>query len=316
MKMFKNKAIKYVVSGVLSLALLFLLFKVVNLKTLGFVLNHTNYVLICVCFVLYGVIYLIRSIRFKILLSDKINISNLFVINCLHNFYNTALPGRLGELSFPYFASKYASVSKTESFTQLIVARFIDLSITVLFFLISLVFYVDNIYWKVFLIIASAIVLVLTFLNFLLPKIILKFFNKIKHPQLKFLDKITLALNDIRDFTKGEKIKIICWSLALNFLMFLFGYIMMRSLGYPLTMVEVFIAGTASSVTTLLPINSFFNIGTQEAGWAAAFTSIGLSLQDAATSGVAYHIINLIFTCVLFLIGYIIYTARSLNKEY
>jgi uncharacterized membrane protein YbhN (UPF0104 family) len=58
---------------------------------------------------------------------------------------------------------------------------------------------------------------------------------------------------------------------------------------------KVVAGATAAAVANLLPFNLIGNLGTLEAGWTAAFNTLGVPLQVAAATGFAAHLWSLIF---------------------
>jgi uncharacterized protein (TIRG00374 family) len=56
-------------------------------------------------------------------------------------------------------------------------------------------------------------------------------------------------------------------------------------------------AGSAvASITNILPVNLVANLGTLEAGWTAAFSTLGVPLETAAATGLAAHLWSLLLT--------------------
>ncbi|WP_269849783.1 lysylphosphatidylglycerol synthase transmembrane domain-containing protein [Methanosarcina horonobensis] len=86
-------------------------------------------------FFLYVLSYLLRGLRFHILLDKKISLTDLFHIVCVHNMVNSILPARSGELSYIYILKKYHDKSTGEGVATLMVARVLDfITISLLFF--------------------------------------------------------------------------------------------------------------------------------------------------------------------------------------
>jgi uncharacterized protein (TIRG00374 family) len=62
---------------------------------------------------------------------------------------------------------------------------------------------------------------------------------------------------------------------------------------------------SVAAVANVLPFNLVGNLGTLEAGWTAAFTALGISLETAAATGLAAHLWGLIFAALYGVIGWI-----------
>jgi hypothetical protein len=66
-------------------------------------------------------------------------------------------------------------------------------------------------------------------------------------------------------------------------------------MGWDWPVLRVVAGSAAASVANLVPVNLVANLGTLEAGWTAAFTALGVPVEDAAASGVAAHLWALLF---------------------
>lgn len=319
MKMIKkNKLIQYAIIFIITIVLLYLLIKQIDIYDLINLIKQINYNWITISFVIYVLIYLIRSYRFQILFKNKINLIDLFFISCLHNFYNSVLPARLGELSYPYFVKKFYNQSFSISLSHLFLVRILDLIGVGFIFLVSLLLYVGSIYQKTGIFIVLLALILLAIFIFSLPSLILLWIKKINTKNVyiqKVSHKIILILENLKNINHEERNKILLSSLLLNFLMFLFGYTTLHGININLSMIRIFIGGALALLSTLLPINTFFNIGVMEAGWTFAFVLVGLDYNTALLSGSAYHLINIVFTSILFILGVIFY-FKKINQKH
>lgn len=85
--------------------------------------------------------------------------------------------------------------------------------------------------------------------------------------------------------------------------------LLLLAIGYRWPPVDVVAGSSAAAVANLLPFTIMGGFGTLEAGWTAAFTALGIPLQEAAASGFATHLWGLIFAALFGLIGWIVLTA-------
>jgi multisubunit Na+/H+ antiporter MnhC subunit len=68
--------------------------------------------------------------------------------------------------------------------------------------------------------------------------------------------------------------------------------------------------------TTILPIQTIAGFGIIESGWALGFMVMGVSKNEAIASGFSIHIIILIFTLVIGVLGFInIYIKTKKNNS-
>jgi uncharacterized protein (TIRG00374 family) len=72
-------------------------------------------------------------------------------------------------------------------------------------------------------------------------------------------------------------------------------WVLLAAMGHRWPPAKVVAGATAAAVANLLPFNLIGNLGTLEAGWTAAFNTLGVPLQVAAATGFAAHLWSLIF---------------------
>ena len=304
----KIKVFQLVLWTVLGVGALFLLLKSVSLNDLIKTFQGISPIYLVLGFILYFIIYLLRTWRFSFLLRNKIKFQKLFSISCIHNFFNMLLPARLGELSYAFLLKK-EGVKITKSFSHIILSRIYDLLGIMLLFFLSLAVFLADLRWKALALIATAAMLVLLTMFFKILVIIKKIISllKSKHKLIKALQKfMDQLLYESTLFSTEERIKLIALSLLLNTLMYLFGYIIVKAMGVDLSIWAIFVGGTLAFLTTILPIQGMFNIGTMELGWTFSYVLVGMTQNQAILTGLAYHLVNIVFTTVFFALGLIL----------
>ena len=75
-------------------------------------------------------------------------------------------------------------------------------------------------------------------------------------------------------------------------------YILLLGLSINIQFPEALIAVTFAAFASILPINSFGNFGTQEAGWSIGLVLLGFPKDIAVMTGFASHIYTLIYIVV------------------
>jgi len=84
------------------------------------------------------------------------------------------------------------------------------------------------------------------------------------------------------------------------------------AMGFPWPPRIVVAGSTAAALANLLPFNVVGNLGTLEAGWTAAFTALGIPLQDAAATGLAAHLWGLAFAAGF---GFVAWTVLLVREK-
>lgn len=302
-------------SLVISILLVYLLISQISLNDLFNTLKKSNYKYILSAFIIYLVIYFIRSIRMSVLLKGELSIYQLFPIVCIHNFMNMLLPMKTGELSYSYLLKKKSKINLDRSLSNILVARIMDLTGILFLFSFSLFFYFDTFNLKLvslILLLSSSFLLFMSFIFINKLLIISKFESK-----YKFLMKIKIfilsILTESTRYSQLEKIKIVIISLTINLLMFIFGYLLLKSFGVNLSIWAIFVGGTLAFLITLIPIQGLFNFGTLETAWTISYIYVGLTKEQAILTGFSYHIINILFTIIMFIIGIVIYRFKRVD---
>jgi len=122
-------------------------------------------------------------------------------------------------------------------------------------------------------------------------------------------------LHNIRKHQGKENIALIGlpaleWSI--NFLMY---HILLIGMGLAPHILDTVTGVAFAALASILPINSFGNFGTQEAGWATGMILAGYSQETALASGFATHLLSLGFMVVLGGISWLLYLFDSLQQK-
>ncbi len=135
--------LKYLLSGLLALILLYLTFRGTDAAKLGRALNSADYRWMLVMFACLMASHAVRAWRWRFLLSPikpRIGMRNLFSGVMIGYFINNFLP-RAGELARPYALGKAESISKSAALGTIVVERILDtFSFLILVVLIPVVY--------------------------------------------------------------------------------------------------------------------------------------------------------------------------------
>ncbi len=307
----KGKSLTLVV--LVTLVLLGIILSQMDYRVVALFLKRASLSLVLLSFALYSTTYLLRALRWRILLGLPIPTSSLFHIVCLHTLANNLFPFRTGELTFPYFLDRFHHVKLPSSFSSLFLARVSDMLALGCLFLVGLV--AVGFPGEKTIALAIPILMVILFVS---PKLMARLLPLLqKYPGLKAHGSKSLQSfsQEIQEQWKGKRmITANLLSLAIWGVKFLaFYYLaleMTRPLGYPLNYWKVVVGTSASELTTVLPIHSIGGVGTYEAGWTGAFILMGMAKGEAVATAFLFHMTLLLFSVILGLPAYLMIPWR------
>jgi len=99
-------------------------------------------------------------------------------------------------------------------------------------------------------------------------------------------------------------------SLVMWALLWALAWFLLDAMGYRWPAWDVVAGSTAASLSNLLPFNLIGNFGTLEAGWTAAFVSLGVPATTAAATGFASHLWAVVFTAIYGALGWAFLAIR------
>jgi uncharacterized protein (TIRG00374 family) len=207
--------------------------------------------------------------------------------------------------------------------STLVVARVLDLLCLVLYFVVGLVYYQSRIEQAtpgmivacfVILIVGVALLLNLAGLANLGLKVFMALTRSIGLENKRFVEKIASKAQEVVEAFRALKSRLLLLiafvlSLLVWFLTYLtcywillsFNVVSAQEISFGLSIVGT----TALHATCILPINSFANLGTWEAGWGAGYIFLGMDKELAVQTGLGEHLIVFSFLLVLGTLGWI-----------
>lgn len=302
-----KKIVNVIIGFIISVVLIYFLLGFVNPNDILNTLQNLPLQYLILCFVLYVLIILMRTIRFNYILETKLKFSQLFNIISIHNLLTNVIPMRLGDFSYVYFMRK-KGVHISKGLSQLLIVRVYDVFAISLLFIISTFFVKDapsivNYYVKIIVLFLTSLLLgFLLFLKF--DKKLIRLLKKINPIKLDLVDKFFLTVEDlIKNFKKSWKIKtalmLFIQSLFVWILNFLLTFYLIQGFGLSFTVWEVSLIFTFLIILIMLPISSFSGFGVWEGGLTGAFTAFGISLESAVAASFAYHLILILFFLII-----------------
>lgn len=288
-------------------------------------------------FFLVFVNQLIRAIRFKLVLPKQLDFFFVLRVTCIHQFLNHILPMRTGEMSFPLLLGKYTDSTYSSSLASLVLVRLYDAIVLLGFILIALGFLVSQSRLDLsaiessFVVLGSGGGLLLGLLLLVLFFFLYKknsgasFFQanlstykveKNSKNRFKLAGKASQWLSrffkEFRLYREGMLhlklflLSVMIWvSLLYLFRIFLF------SSGLVISWPGVVVGSGLASLTQLLPINTFGNIGTLEAGWVLGFSLLGLDSGQVLIAGISMHVLVIVASALYAILSWISLSYKS-----
>ncbi|MDX8549515.1 lysylphosphatidylglycerol synthase transmembrane domain-containing protein [Methanospirillum purgamenti] len=260
--------------------------------------------------------YLMRAVRFSLLLNHSVNVRELVPLMCIHNMMNTIFPVRTGEISYIYLLKKVHKRTTGEGVATLVVSRVFDFILTILLLIVS-AFFIHNIptivmsfLWLVIFILFLLLILIIALISY-------------GHSFLTLFGRI-LAILDIEKtkagkllFQKGEETiesfekmnirRVIIPVIFISLFIWLFNiatmYLIFIGMKITIPIQNIVFGATFLNIAMFLPINGIAGFGTTEAMWTLIFIPLGMTTDEAIISGFSYHIISLIYILLFGLIG-------------
>ena len=309
---------------VIAIVIIFLLVSAIDVKETVDALKKADVSLVLLSAFIYLLSNFFKSVRFCIMLRESnISLPKMFTISGYQNFFNQIMPARTGELTFLYYTKTMADVRVSSSLHTLLVSRMMDLVVVCIFFILSLIIYSGSNLSPI--LIAAAIVLGAVSLLFVFKLSWLIIFAKkifdllvqvLKIDKKPFVakinDKVNILLEDFTDLKMKKRMPLVTLTSIIVWLcLYAFSYTTVLAFGVEIAPLAAVVGSTGAVLTNVLPINSFGSFGTMEAGWAGGFVFVGMSMQDAVTTGFGYHLINFFAALIIALVCFGIYTLAT-----
>ncbi|ADY72783.1 hypothetical protein Dester_0125 [Desulfurobacterium thermolithotrophum DSM 11699] len=254
----------------------------------------------------YLLTYIFRAKRFSIIF-PSISTQDLAAVMGIHTFFNNILPFRSGEASFPIILKKLFGVDATISSVALLFIRILDLIVLSLFFLTSVLFVATKskeLLWIP--VITISILILLLYLGF---KLLKKFRGR-------FLI-IGTVFSFVQTFISFRAVgKILSYSFLTWLFKFVSFFFILKAGKIELNFFKTVFVSTFGEVTTILPIHSFGGFGTYEAGLVGGFSLIGVKVSYALTIAFYFHLLLLLMSGILALVGWFYLSKKLKRKEY
>lgn len=315
-----RRIVTTLLGAVISLAVVAYLVEGLDWQTMHRTFVNLDWTWLLMAWLIFTLNYILRTIRFRILLSKKVPFLSLFPIASLHGMLNYLLPSKSGEISFPLLLNHRLQVPLAESTATLVTARFFDFA-TIAFFLpiVLLAFqqylplemiYVSLAFCGLFYVLLAG---VLYFLK--RPRISCVGGNwegvlgRLKAAWLKMVEYLR-SIDQRGQYWRLWLITIGIWLCVYTNL-----YLILLSIGYNLSYAQVIVVNIITVPTALLPFRGFANMGTHEVSWVAALMLFGKTREMSLSIAVSSHVILLLFVSLMGLVGLIISVLTRIGIE-
>jgi uncharacterized protein (TIRG00374 family) len=293
-----------------GLAVLFFLLKQIDFKNLLDLIFKIKPEYLLLGGVLYLCKGLLRALRFKRTNARyPIPFLKMLRLTFASSLASQVLPLKLGELTYVYLLKRDNRASISHGLSSLMIIRLIDLlAVSLLFIIFTLTVQVpDNlaIYFRAILGFMAVLLAAILFVIFISARdqVIVQFFQRFALVEKigllkKGINWLAHFLSDLKQYRWSQYVE---WTLLasaewlVNFSVF---HVLLIGLGLTPAWFDTVVSVTFSVLASVLPINSFGNFGTQEAGWSTGLVLLGYARESAIASGFATHLITLAYFLV------------------
>jgi uncharacterized protein (TIRG00374 family) len=288
-----------------------LAFRGISFREVGQALIHANPPLIVLAIVIYIVGYLMRTLRWSLLLKPvrRIRANHLFWPMMIGFFANNVLPLRMGEVVRAHICGKKFEISRTSSLGSIFLERICDTLAFLTTFLISSLFlpfprYMENGAWLLGSGCIAAVVSVMIIRahesrfhaivnRFPLPEF---WKERIKHLAGHFIHS-TSGVTQPRYVIEAMILSLIVWTIEGTFLFF-----MARAFAVPVSYGQAFFLLFALGLSVTLPQAPGY-VGTFEFFGVTALSILGIAKSQGLPLILAIHGTQFVFIGILGLIG-------------
>ena len=253
----------------------------------------------------FAINYILRTLRFRMLLNTpQLALRRLLGVMMLYGMFNYLLPAKSGEVSYVLLSHRYLDTSFSEGTATLIAARFFDFGIIALVLPLVLIAFFDQLpSWLLGSAFAYCVIVIGSALA------LLRYLRK-RNPsndqnpdpgdlQSRIFQAWQRVMNALSAIDRrGQYLPL--WVLTGGIWLCVYAnfYCIVASLGFEPTMLQMIVISIILVPLTLLPVQGVANIGTHEAGWVAALSMFGHSIDSAVVIAVTSHVVLFIFVLV------------------
>ena len=266
----------------------------------------------------FAVNYVLRTFRFRVLLNaPRLDLRRLLGVMMLYGMFNYLMPAKSGEVSYVLLSHRYLKTSLSQGTATLIAARFFDFGVIALVLPVVLIAFFDQLpTWLLVTAVAYCAIVIgsATLLLGYLRKN--SFSDSPVAPPTGLRERLSLirrrvmsALGKIDQ--RGEYLTL--WLLSGGIWLCIYAnfYCIVTSLGFEPTFLQMIVVSVILVPLTLLPVQGIANIGAHEAGFVAALSMFGHSIDSAIVIAVTSHVVLFLFVLVWGVTGALLVRRRD-----
>lgn len=297
---------KRILLGVLALAFLALALRSLDVAVLRDTLASARPGPLALALLAYVACYVARAIRFRLLLvSAAPPLVDLTAVMAVHNLSNMLLPARTGELSWLALAKDRYAVPLGEGAVTLLLSRLFDVGGIAAWFLLALLMHAPAsaqaelwIVASVVFAAAAAVTYALAPLATLGARMVARGSTSAWRAALgRKLDALAEHARRVR--ARGTDLAVFVVTQIQWLCTFVTCWCILVAFGVDFPFLRSILGSTGLSLALILPLNTFGNVGTFEAGWVAGYRLAGMEPTTAAATALGAHAAILVFALVL-----------------
>jgi len=261
------------------------------------------------------IVYLLRALRFRMLVGGRGSLAELYSIVSIHTFLLNVLPFSGGDLSFPVLLKKFnISKSYLAGVPSLVIARLQDLTLTVLFLGLSLIWLgaLGNFFTAKNLAIGTVVTCSIIGPLFFMgrKKWLTIDWSKIqeKYRHIPLFNKVTAILKDAILSARSINRNIIFQTSVLAFFAKIIGvlgaYYLINGIGLSMELPIAFLFCSVYVFLPFLPINTVAGLGVTEAFIGGFFLLVGVQKEIIIPASIQIHALQLSVAVLLGGLGF------------
>ena len=291
---------KFILPLVVTFVILFLFFRDISFTDIkdNFLKIPLSTLLVFVFLTLVGTF--LRALKYHILLSRKLNFSDILLITLVRNFAVDLLPARSASLVFYTYLAKKRGLSLEEGVSSFVVSVFYD-GLALSFMLGGLVFFLKTEMNKTAIYLGMMIIFLISVGMIFFADAVIGILLRLN--MINRFQKIEKSLKNIYEYLihhkkNSERLVVFALSFFIRIIKYVFIYILFESvvqIGWGFKIFSIFSFSLAiTELSSLLPIQGLGGFGTWELAFAvsfgAMFNTFDISRVTLQSAGFVIHI--------------------------
>ncbi|AJF61310.1 TPA: flippase-like domain-containing protein [Candidatus Woesearchaeota archaeon] len=319
--------LKWTMAVAMSVFLVFIMLSRVKIEDIISTLANANLLYLAIFFLLYVLLMVLRTVRFTMVLKNKMSFRQMLPVVLLQNLLLNLIPFRIGELSYIYYVKKIGKQSYHKGISTLVITKVFDLSILIIFFVISVFslhlassgFGQSVPYLVALLALMSLALILLIYQQGIIIRIVEVFEKialKISTRLSFFTEQVKTLVNSFEEFKSPKMLAaIFIQSVLIMSVSMACFYFTVNALGFSIPLNVLIIGSTFGVLSNLIPVNGIAGFGTVEGVWVLVLTFFGYPLESAIVLSFSLHIIQLISISIMGSVGWLKLNALQSSEK-